>query len=581
MSDAPVIPPLPLLPVAPTTTTTTTTTTAPNTPVQPGLTPAQIITLAAQIVSLPDAPQYPPRLEGRIVSPPQANETEVTIRTALGDVTVKLQTALSFPLPANTPVTVALPQASTGAAAQILIPKASITTPVTTPIAATTTPITTAPLVAGDVITGYRLPHLPLPVPTAPVWQPLPALGAFDIKPVLQNLGDDALPLLQSIAPEADTETLLRLLSAAEPDNIIASLPRSAAQSLLGFMTLISQDRSFTTLPQTTIPQATIPQTTAPQTELPGQKSLPNIVDIKIHSLMQPLKLAGTPTPPAPGLMLAEVEGFTPSGYPVLRMDNHSFVLETEKSLPLQTKIWVQVTGAQNTPPHQPRMTSFSWPDLSAPGAILQSSKWPALQETLDILREQNNALAQTILQSIPAPASARMVPATLFFLAALRSGNIQNWIGADAIDTLTRSNKKEIAARLSKDFQSISQASQSTNEGEWQVISMPTRHDSAITQIQFLVRHPPDEEAKKDAADPFTKKTTRFILNLHLSRMGDVQIDGLIKKKKMDVVLRSENMLPLSMRQDIMRHYADGLAKTGLQGAISFQTRQENWVTP
>jgi hypothetical protein len=56
------------------------------------------------------------------------------------------------------------------------------------------------------------------------------------------------------------------------------------------------------------------------------------------------------------------------------------------------------------------------------------------------------------------------------------------------------------------------------------------------------------------------------------------MQIDGLLRKARFDMVLRTQEALPTAMRQDLMRAFARGVSQSGLVGDMSFQTRQ-NWV--
>ena len=88
----------------------------------------------------------------------------------------------------------------------------------------------------------------------------------------------------------------------------------------------------------------------------------------------------------------------------------------------------------------------------------------------------------------------------------------------------------------------------------------------------------PPDENNQgEEQGTP--QKTTRFILNLHLSRMGDMQLDGFLHKKRFDLILRSEEKLPPAIRQELLQKFAAGLDQTGMQGGMTFQTRAESWM--
>jgi hypothetical protein len=176
---------------------------------------------------------------------------------------------------------------------------------------------------------------------------------------------------------------------------------------------------------------------------------------------------------------------------------------------------------------------------------------------------------------TVPAT-TPKFTPTALFFLAALRLGGIESWLGANTLQNLRDSGRNDLADKLAGDFGRLWAQSREQAAGDWRMISMPLLHDEQLSQLQFYVRKQQDEEAEKDG----DKKTvTRFILNLSLNRMGGVQLDGLLRKKQFDLILRTEEPLPFDMRQDLMKAFAAGLSHSGMQGGIAFQVRRESWV--
>jgi hypothetical protein len=171
------------------------------------------------------------------------------------------------------------------------------------------------------------------------------------------------------------------------------------------------------------------------------------------------------------------------------------------------------------------------------------------------------------------------MTPTALFFLAALRSGSVNNWLGTNTLQALQTVKKGSVDA-LSDDFDKLSAQAKDTLPGNWRSISIPLRYEDQVSQMQFYVRHQNDQE-QGEKGQSGSKPSTRFILNLSLSRMGAVQLDGYIHKKSFDVILRTEDKLPFDMRQELMKRFAQGLDQVQMQGGISFQTRQQGWMVP
>ena len=189
------------------------------------------------------------------------------------------------------------------------------------------------------------------------------------------------------------------------------------------------------------------------------------------------------------------------------------------------------------------------------------------------------------LLYAAQFPSPARLVPTVLFFLAALRMGNFDGWLGERSLESLKQSGRRDVIARLTSDFRGIARQAQEVLSGDWRGIALPLLNHDDIEMIQFFTRqqHMEDEKDEDGAEGRESKegKTTRFLLNLRLSRLGDVQIDGFLRHKQtLDVFLRTRAPLPADTRQDILRAFHDGLEQAGLSGGqMAFQTGDTHWM--
>ena len=311
-----------------------------------------------------------------------------------------------------------------------------------------------------------------------------------------------------------------------------------------------------------------------------GGQNLPlpqNMVQMTIHDILPPQALPPDARPA--GSVLAVVESLTASGAPVIRTPDAHFVLRQSAPLPVGTHIIMTIAPASAQDILGSLQTSASTAPLW-PFDPLFSGSWEALEEALRMLSGISPAAAQNLAQTLPA-ANARLAPTTLFFLAALRMGNIESWLGENTLNALRGGGRRELAEQLTQDFAKLASLSKTAVAGEWRAISMPLlQQDQHIHLIQFFLRQPPPEDAAEgDDAKGGREKTTRFILNLHLSRMGDMQLDGFVQKKRFDLILRSEEKLPATIRQELLQKFTSGLEQTGMEGSMRFQTRAEQWV--
>lgn len=421
-------------------------------------------------------------------------------------------------------ITAFLQQPDVMAALEKIIPPAELATyyppPAATPAEAPvtdTTPLVTRPQPPVRTTTAQQTPQNPLAVQTA----------------VLQGI----LPLLEAMLP-----------------------------GVAGAMTMGAAPPAAKTMTAAPVPQ--------------------NMVKVEVVSLFNPPPRGAAASSPIPsmtqnlpaGAQLATVESVTPNGFPILALPEGHIVLQQPLDVPVGTQMAVMLTpmGLSDMLALSPLLTTAGGAAL--PFDPAQSRTWPALQETLQVLIDQSGNAAQLLKNTLPTPAAARMTPTALFFLAALRIGSIESWLGDNILQALAKAGRKDLIERLGGDFKTLSRQAQSTLAGDWRIISLPMLHDEQISQIQFYVRQQQDEE-QGSADEAENKKITRFILNLTLSRMGDMQMDGLIRQKRLDLILRSGDALPFDIRQEIMQRFAAGVEQVGLQGSVSFQTRAEKWA--
>jgi hypothetical protein len=58
----------------------------------------------------------------------------------------------------------------------------------------------------------------------------------------------------------------------------------------------------------------------------------------------------------------------------------------------------------------------------------------------------------------------------------------------------------------------------------------------------------------------------------LELSRIGAMQLDGLVRPQRLDMIIRTHEPLSADMRIDLTGIFADSLEAAGYAGGLSFQ---------
>ena len=163
-------------------------------------------------------------------------------------------------------------------------------------------------------------------------------------------------------------------------------------------------------------------------------------------------------------------------------------------------------------------------------------------------------------------------VPAALFFLAAVRSGDLGSWLGSKTLDALTRGGKGNALTSLTNDLSAIPRGEAPV--GEWRAVPLPLFYEGEMQKMTLFTRSDTDGRDEEDE-----NKQTRFIFDLNLSRMGPVQLDGLIKGKRLDLLVRTQTPFSEPMRQIMRQSYTQALENTELYGDLNFQGDPKHWV--
>lgn len=243
------------------------------------------------------------------------------------------------------------------------------------------------------------------------------------------------------------------------------------------------------------------------------------------------------------------------------------------EDIPIGTRLEVSIL--QST-----QGSAYTLPALTA-SYFLTPEFWPIMQEIGQTLAHTNPQAAQVFNTVLPnAAAPAQMGTSVLFFVAAMRAGDIQGWLGDKAVDALKRAGKSDILGRLTREVSALARMNTDTISGDWRAMSLPLAWENDINKIALYYRQ---EDDGNNTDEQGTGKKTRFIMDLNLSQMGKIQLDGLFIGKdgvgRLDLVLRTEQSFTQAMKQTMRQAYTDALRETQITGELSFQDHLDSWV--
>lgn len=237
-------------------------------------------------------------------------------------------------------------------------------------------------------------------------------------------------------------------------------------------------------------------------------------------------------------------------------------------SLKLARGTVVNLRVRQGASPHLSIESVASKPGaIGAPQPGLGFSLMSDLAEALDVLGKAGPGPAQGLAQNIALPGN-RLASAVLFFLTALKRGDFTGWFGSQAIKALESRGHANLLSRLMENFSAQTRVAEAPPSGEWQTLLVPLYVGETVRQIRFFLR--------RNRADGDGDQDNRFVVEVETSPLGGLQLDGLIKPGRFDLVLRSHKPLSDVVRRDISEIYESGLAITGHAGRMVFQAMEK-----
>lgn len=260
--------------------------------------------------------------------------------------------------------------------------------------------------------------------------------------------------------------------------------------------------------------------------------------------------------------------GNTAQGQPVVTTPQGTLVLRARTDLPPGTNLTLALEIPQN------RDLASLLPPLDP----AQGTDWPVMRELMASLVAADPAMARTLAAAILPQPNRRLTTNLTFFLSALRGGDAAGWLGGDAAELLKARGGAQLLARLRDDFQAAArQAAEPTPDG-WRAMPIPFGTPEQVMRAQLHVRSATEQDGD-DARGDGRGPPKRFLLDLDFSRIGPMQLDGMVWPGRFDLMIRTQTLLPADLRQSIGTIFRDSLETVGYAGTIGFQTGAHFWA--
>lgn len=308
-------------------------------------------------------------------------------------------------------------------------------------------------------------------------------------------------------------------------------------------------------------------------------------VQMQAHHPIEIDPIADPHAPNAP-VIFGRVVAITPAGHAVIHTPLGDIMLQNRSSLPVGAQLALAIDMLEPAPPP----AALTPPMVQTPQQALLSlaQGWPTLADLIAVFQGAGSVaarpgaidpdIARQALGLLP-HAGNKLGAGLMNAMAALRSGDIGKLLGPLFAAKGAGAEREEMVRRLRGEFAQLSALAQDRPEVDWRALFLPILDDQGrVTQINLFYRRPKKGETEDKAGGG---AGTRFVVEADFSRLGPFQLDGLMRKQRFDLMIRSRQRLSDRMRRDVEAIYEEARGLTGFTGAIAFQTVAEFPVVP
>lgn len=195
---------------------------------------------------------------------------------------------------------------------------------------------------------------------------------------------------------------------------------------------------------------------------------------------------------------------------------------------------------------------------------------WSAFSDAVAVLQKADPAAAAALVERLP-DFGPQFVPNMVTWIAAASTGDMRSWLGDRTIKALEKAGRGDLIERLEGDMGEMrASVTLPQTSSAWQTVILPLFFGQQIERVRMTVRRTrgDDEDEGRD------EEGTRFLVDVDMSRLGALQLDGLIKRraKRFDLIVRSRRELPDQVQHDIGNIFARSLEGLGMTGGAVFK---------
>lgn len=220
-----------------------------------------------------------------------------------------------------------------------------------------------------------------------------------------------------------------------------------------------------------------------------------------------------------------------------------------------------------------PPVSFFSQP------LLLEQEPLPAFKNTWTVLAHALETLQQTDAAAFEAvknilPRTGNKLPALMlsFMNAAAQGTPFAAWFGETNAAILKGMGEKgeTLLRRLEKEF-SASPKKATDGQNSWKGWDIPLLSGSVVEPVSLFLQRPPEDMDKPVSRKMTTGNGVRFVLDLNLTRLGKMQMEGLAHRREriFELTIRHKDDVPSFFDAKVHSLFTETLSALNYAGTI------------
>ena len=299
-----------------------------------------------------------------------------------------------------------------------------------------------------------------------------------------------------------------------------------------------------------------------------GQKKTIPVTDVRIVSIADNgSTLNSLQRNKNPNTQIGKIVAQTPSGQSILSIKDKFLILNGALKNPIGTNLILEFPNNLTQQSTAPRLSTY------IPFSLSAYPNWSNLEELLTKLNDTEKTVSQKdFIENIVGKSGKNLTASLAHFLSAVRTGNATKWMG-NLFNNENFSGVDRILEGLQDDFIFMQRASETSDNG-WRGFFLPLLDDNQLSIIQFFIRH--EHHRKQFSKSNKNDDSVQFLVELNLTNIGAMQIDGRLKDKELILVIRTRQDLKPRLQQGIERVFFKTLSASELVGKLTFKTHSK-----